>query len=228
MYNKLALITGFPEYTNDTDTPETNQFLLETLSEALMNIIDNIYTSQNVLERVDTIKTTPGKEHYEVEGYVKSIMLTNPKTGKTIKLPFNDRILDHDYIDNLERIGVPQWYVMDKGRVRVYPVPNDVYTLRVTVSTTDLVDANDDSSRATIEDVADSVIASNAFCELVVLRAAAFVFARVKNPLQQYYQGLYDQRLKNFLERDNGSQEARRVLRYNKGHYNPIKGLLDD
>ena len=53
MYDRLALITAFPIYTNETDTPEINRFLLEMLSEALQNTIDNLYISNNVLQRND-------------------------------------------------------------------------------------------------------------------------------------------------------------------------------
>ena len=55
MYNKLALITGFPVYTNATDCPDINRFLLEMLSEGLQSTIDDLYISNNVLERNDVI-----------------------------------------------------------------------------------------------------------------------------------------------------------------------------
>ena len=72
MYDRLALITAFPIYTNETDTPEINRFLLEMLSEALQNTIDNLYISNNVLERNDTITTTPNRALYGIEGIIKN------------------------------------------------------------------------------------------------------------------------------------------------------------
>ena len=41
MYNELAVITGFPTYLNETNTPDTTKFLLQALSHALQNTIDN-------------------------------------------------------------------------------------------------------------------------------------------------------------------------------------------
>ena len=41
MYDSLALKTGFPVYTNDTDCPDINRFLLEMISEGLQSTIDN-------------------------------------------------------------------------------------------------------------------------------------------------------------------------------------------
>ena len=48
LYNRLAINTGFPLYTNETDVPDINRFLLEQLSEALLNIIDNCYICNNI------------------------------------------------------------------------------------------------------------------------------------------------------------------------------------
>ena len=55
IYDKVALLTGFPVYTNATDTPETTRFIVEMISQALQNVIGDLYTSNNVLERNDTI-----------------------------------------------------------------------------------------------------------------------------------------------------------------------------
>ena len=52
MYDSLALKTGYPAYTNDTDCPDINRFLLEMISEGLQGTIDNLYISNNVLERM--------------------------------------------------------------------------------------------------------------------------------------------------------------------------------
>ena len=51
IYDKVALMTGFPVYTNETDTPETTRFLVEMISQSLQNVIADLYTTNNVLER---------------------------------------------------------------------------------------------------------------------------------------------------------------------------------
>ena len=54
LYDKLAIKTGFPLYTNEFDTPDITRFLLDVLSEALQSTIDSLYISNNILERNDT------------------------------------------------------------------------------------------------------------------------------------------------------------------------------
>ena len=72
-YNKLANLTGFPAYTNATDTPDTTRFLLHILSDALLYMIDSIYISQNVLQRTNTITTKKGQKLYDIDGIKKTI-----------------------------------------------------------------------------------------------------------------------------------------------------------
>ena len=86
IYDKVALLTGFPVYTNATDTPETTRFIVEMISQALQNVIGDLYTSNNVLERNDTIITIPQKELYGIEGTIKKLQLIRDDANKTVKV----------------------------------------------------------------------------------------------------------------------------------------------
>jgi len=228
MYNKLALITGFPEYTNETDTPDTTRFLLNCLSEGLHSLINNIYIQNNVLERTDTIVTTAGKELYGLEGIIKDILLVDSRNNKVRKIGYMDNVNPNYILEgNDKKPGEPTGYLIQKGYLRLYPVPDKAYTLKVTVSTSDLVWANDDSSRGNIESIYDTVIADNKFCDLVVLRAAVIVFTRANNALAQVYSELQRDALNDYLEHDFKSLEANRFFDRSAGHYSPRRGLLD-
>lgn len=228
MYNKLALITGFPEYTSETDTPDTTRFLLSVLSDSLKSVINNIYMSNNVLERTDGITTKAGEELYGVEGIIRQVQMTD-KNGRTIHLPYLDRF-DANKYNNPERkiTGMPVGYCISKGYLRLVPCPDAPYNLKVTVSTTDLVWANDDTSRTTIENVDDTVMADNRFCMLVVLRAAMVVFQRAQNNNFNVYAELFTDELKDYIEHDFKSFEANRFFDRRAGHYSPERGLLGD
>lgn len=228
MYNKLAVNTGFPLYVNEQDATDTERFLLEMLNQALLNVIDNIYISNNVLERRDTIVTTPGVDRYAIEGMVKSIQYTrnNPPqlVGKFVR--YNNNLDISGQIFNREKKGYPTSYVIDQGDIRLLCVPDKSYEFQITVSTTNLVWGNDDSSKGEITSVFDAVMGSRAFCDLVVLRACAFVMARCNNPLSDFYGNLYKERLRNFVERDGSSFEKPKLYNPRAGHYNPRNGLL--
>lgn len=227
LYNKLALITGFPEYTNNTDTPETTRFLLNCLSEGLHSVINNIYMQNNVLERTDTIVTSEGQDVYGLEGIIKDIQLVEP--GVTHKLTYMDNTNPNYIIPEarkLENTGKPRNYVIKKGYLRLYPIPDKEYTLKVTVSTTDLVWANDDSSKNILDDINDTVMADNKFCNLIILRAAVIIFARAQNALTNVYQELYSDELRDYLEHDLKTFEANRFFDRSAGHFNPERGLL--
>lgn len=229
LYNKLAINTGFPTYVSDEDAPETMRFLLEMLNQALLNTIDNIYTSNNVLERRDKIVTSPGMDHYAIEGMVKSIQFTQRNDSRLIGkyILFDKRLDQPGQILKCTKIGYPMTYTIDKGDIRLLPTPDKAYELEVTVSTNNLVWANDDTSRGEIVSVRDSILASKDFCDLVVLRACAFVMARCNNPLSDFYGNLYQERLRTFVERDSKSFEQPSLYNPIKGHYNPRRGLLD-
>lgn len=231
MYNKLATVAGFPQYSTEMDTEDITRFLLECLSEALLNVIDNLYTSNNVLERIDTIKTTPEQGLYGVSGLIKSVQLIEDN-GRVRDIPFNERFPknkeeERDEKGNLKYKGMPRSYVLQKGYLRLLPVPNKEYKIKLVLSTTDLVMSDNDISRDTIEHINDSILASAKFCELVVLRAATILFARCRNANAEIYQGLYEDRRRTFIEHDYGSSEQRRGFRRNAGHYDSRRGLLD-
>lgn len=228
LYNKLAINTGFPLYTNEQDAPDTERFLLEMLNQALLNVIDNIYISNNVLERRDTIITSPRVDKYAVEGMVKNIQYTRRNqsqlVGKFIK--FNRALDTSGQILRQEKFAYPTSYVIDRGDVRFFPTPDKQYEIEVTVSTTNLVWGNDDSSKGEITSITDSIMASKAFCDLVVLRACAFTMARCNNPLSEFYGNLYKERLRTFVERDSNSFEKPHLRNPRAGHYDPRRGLL--
>lgn len=228
MYNKVAINTGFPSYVDETSTPETTRFLLEMLNQALLNVIDNIYISNNVLEKRNAITTKAGQDHYAVDGMVKSIQYLqgqNKLSGKYI--PFNFAVDEPGIILPKTKYGAPMSYVVDRGDVRFFPTPDKSYQIRITTSTTDLVWANDDSSRNSIEDIKDSLMASNEFCELVILKACSYVLARCNNIVAEFYSKLYSERVKTFIERDSHSFEQPHLYNPRKGHYEPRRGLLD-
>lgn len=231
MYNKLATITGFPQYSQETDAEDITRFLLECLSEALQNVVDNLYTSNNVLERIDTIKTIPNKNLYGISGIVKSAQLLE-SNGRVRSIPFNTLFPKNKEEEKKEDgsfkyRGKPLSYVIQKGYMRLLPVPDKEYTIKLALSTTDLVIADNDIARDSIEHINDSVLASSKFCELVVLRASALLFARCKNANAEIYEGLYEDRRRTFIEKDYGSSEMRRGFNRNGGHYDSRRGLLD-
>lgn len=225
MYDRLALITAFPIYTNETDTPEINRFLLEMLSEALQNTIDNLYISNNVLERNDTIVTTPNRELYGIDGIIKNIQLVKDN-GHTIQIRYDDCINPNNEVD--EKVGEPRRYVIKNGYLKLLPTPDKAYTIKVCVSTTDLVMADDDTSRTYIQSINDSILANDRFCNLVITKAAELIFARLQNPNVQIFSRLYTDNLKTFLEHDLKTMEAQRGFIRRAGHYNPERGLLDN
>ena len=238
LYNRLAIATGFPLYTNETDTPDINRFLLEQLSEALLSTIDGCYICNNVLERTDTITTSKFKDEYGVDGIIKNVQLI--QKGNNIALKYNQRINPYDEIEHevleedkdgnptkLKGTGIPKEYIIRNGYLKLLPMPDDEYTIKLTLSTTDLVSTNNDEYRDRIESVDDSILASNRFCDLVLLKACVLVFTRLQNSNVQYYLQLLDGRMKTFLEHDIGSTEIMRGYDRQAGHYNYRGGLLD-
>ena len=224
MYDSLALKTDFPVYTNDTDCPDINRFLLEMISEGLQSTIDNLYISNNVLERNDTIKTIPNKNNYGIEGLIKNIQIQGDN-GCYDPLPYNDYANPNDLS---EEFGRPESYVIKNGYLKLLPTPDAEYTIKICVSTTDLVMSDDDTSRTSVTHINDSIMASDRFCDLVVLKAAGLTFARLQNATAEIYAGLYEARLKTFLEHDIGTIEAQRGHIRGGGHYDSRFGLIDD
>lgn len=231
MYDRLAIITGFPVYTNDTDTPETNRLLLQVLSDGLLSTIDDLYTNNNVLERTNKLVTIEGQAEYGLTGIVKNIQLTGTdKNDKKVnrRIPYNDEInkdIDFSVIDK-ERTDIPRFYTIKNGYLKLYPIPDKDYTLILTVSTTDLVWADNDTARSYIEHINDQLMADPRFANLVILKSASLLFLRANNANAQVYDTLYQQRLRTYKEQDFGSMEARRAYRRDAGHFNTYRGLL--
>jgi hypothetical protein len=228
LYNKLALITGFPSYTNDTDAPEINRFLLEMLSEGLQSTIDNLYISNNILQRDDTIVTQAGVSEYGINGIIKNLqVIRGDSHRRNYRIPYND-LANPNRDTSDDKAGSPDSYVIRKGYLKLLPTPDKEYVLKVTVSTVDLVLADNDVSKSAITHINDAILADARFCDLVVLKAATFVFLRCQNQNAQLYAQLYEDRLKTYLEHDNKSLEAQRLHIHRAGNYNPSRGLLDD
>ena len=131
MYDEVALITGFPIYTNETDKPDTDRFILHCLSEGLENVIDTIYMHNNVLERNDRIITIPNQDLYGLEGIIKNIQLVRPD-GRIKPLRYSD-LVNKDNEPSL--IAEPTHYVIKNGYLKLYPIPDKEYELRLTLST---------------------------------------------------------------------------------------------
>lgn len=227
IYDKVAILTGFPQYTNDTDTPDITRTLLEYISQGLQNVIDSIYIQNNVLERFDTLKVIKGQDEVGVEGLIKKAQLVS--NGKTYDLPYLDGF-DHDtYLTPEEKeknSGQPKGFVIRKGYMRLFPVPDTEYTIKLVLSTTDLVAANDDVYKTDVDDVRDTILADNKFCELVVLRASTLILARANNAAAQILNDLYIKRLNNYLEHDLKTTQANRFFDRSAGHFRLDRGLL--
>lgn len=237
IYNKVAVITAFPLYTNDTDTPDITRFILQCISEALHAMIDRLYISNNVLERKDTIITTPEEELYGIAGIIKKAQLIDER-GQVDPLPYlnrfdKDKITSHyvtdektDEVKEVKYTDKPKGYIIEGGYMRLIPCPDKEYTVKLTLSTTSLVAADNDVFRDTVEDVEDRILADDRFCNLVILMAAVLIFTRCQNANAQFYATLLEDRIKTYIERDFGSTEANRLFDRRQGHYNPRRGLL--
>lgn len=238
LYDELAIATGFPMYTSDSDTPDITRFLLQILSEGLQNTVDDLYLSNNILERNDTIKTIPNRDEYGIDGIIKNLQLIDNENNRVYQLPYNDYFNKHkevlhktkNKIDNLEEkehTGRPTSYVIRGGYLRLLPMPDKEYTLKVTLSTTDMVYSNQDIYSNTFKSVDDSILGNKAFASLVLLKAISLLFARCQNANYQIYDKLYQDRRKTFIEQDSATMQAQRGWRRRAGHYNPRRGLLD-
>lgn len=227
IYNKVALLTGFPQYTNETDTPDITRTLLEYISQGLNNVIDSIYIQNNVLERFDTIVVQKGQDEVGVEGIIKKAQIISK--GKTFNLPYLEGF-DHDtYMTEGERAkhtGKPKGFVIRKGYLRLYPIPDAEYTIKLVLSTTDLVSANDDVYKTGVDNINDTIMADNKFCDLVILRASILLLARANNAAAEVLNSIYHDRLMNYLEHDLKTTQANRFFDRSAGHFDSNRGLL--
>ena len=227
LYNKLALLTGFPQYTNEVDTPDITRTLLEYLSQGLNSVIDNLYIQNNVLERFDSITVVEGQDEVGIEGIIKSVQVIS--NNKTFDVPYMNNFNQNTFMTEEERTknkGCPKGFTIKKGYMRLFPIPDKTYNLKVVVSTTNLVWANDDVARDTVEDIDDSVMADNKFCELVVLRAATLLLARANNKAAEVLNNIYQERFNNYLEHDLKTTQGNRFFDRSAGHFRIDRGLL--
>ena len=165
-----------------------------------------------------------GSNDNGIDGIIKSLQLIDDK-GRVHRLPYNE-LAEKDCVKECK--GLPRSYVIKKGYLKLIPAPDKEYTLKVCVSTTDLVAADNDIGRSTIEHIDDSVLADNRFCNLVILKAATFVFGRCQNPNAQIYANLYEARLATYLEHDLKTLESYRGFNRGGGHFRTDQGLLGD
>ena len=233
IYNKVAIITGFPVYSNETDTPETTRFLLEQINEALQSTIDSCYLSNNVLERTDTIVTSKHKDEYGIAGIIKNAQIFDKKKNKRQTLVYNDRVNPYDEVEHREvesgkltNTGFPNSYTIKRGYMKLYPMPDDVYTIKLTLSTQDLILSDNDTYKYAVDNINDRIYADDRFCELVILKAATLIFARCQNANTQYYAELLDGRMKTYQEFDLKTMDSFRAYEREGGNFRLDKGLL--
>ena len=230
MYDRLATITGFPKYTNDVDMPETNRFLLETLSESLRSLVSKMYVANNVLEKTDTLTTTKGQSQYGVEGIIKHVQVIDPSNrNKTWVIPYNNNFNKDLYIDDKDNRnqGEPESYVIKNGYLRLLPTPDKAYKVIVTLSSTDLVWKNDDTSSQIIDSVKDTVMTDTKFCDLIILNAAVLIFSRCRNQNAEVFSNLFKESFDRYIEEDYGTFQAIRGFGGGRfGNYDSDTGLL--
>lgn len=225
LYNDIATKTGFPQYSSPTDTPDITRFLLEMISQGLHNVIENLYMNTNTLERTDTFNTKKNEQEYSVEGVVRFVELLRPN-GEAKRIPYNDYVNPLQTTPLTEPKGEPNYYTIKNGYMKLYPVPDTVYKIKVVLSSDDLVLADDDTYKKSVTSIDDQIIGSVDFANIVALRTTALIFIRCNNMLSEVYANMANSALKSYIEKDYGSNEAQRGFRRQAGHYNPRRGLL--
>lgn len=231
IYNTIALKTGFPLYTNDTDTPDTTRFLLDVISDGLTATINSIYLTNNVLERQDEILTNAENTLYGVKGIIKAVNIQNKAgSGSTgySRLPYNNEvnIFDGESETEADKKGYPTSYVIKGGYLKFYPNPDKEYKVKLTLSTTDLVLSDNDTSKSIIDNINDSIIADEDFIRIIIVKSVALLFTRLQNANATYYANLADSMTGLYIENDYGTFEQNRIFKRRMGNYNPDVGFL--
>lgn len=225
LYDDIAVITGFPKYTNATDTPDINRFILEMINEGVSSLIDVLNTNNNALQKEDRIVTTPGKYMYAFEGIVKHIEITDDK-GRIHRVTYKDNDDFYATPQTDARRGLPRQYVISNGYIKLLPTPDKVYNIKVITSTNDIVLSDSDVRRSSVSHINDSLMCTQDLANLVKLRTCALIFMRCNSPLTQVYAELANARMKTYTEMDYGSNEAQRGYDRSAGHYDSNRGLL--
>ena len=230
LYNDIATATGFPLYTNETDTPDITRFLLEMITEGLHSTLDNLYINSNTLERTDIIKIDSSKDKYSFQGIIKHIDLVQPNGN--IKPLFYNNIVDFNRANTentgelAKSKGEPQSYVIKNGYIKLFPFPKRDYKLILTLSSKDIVLSDEDVYQVSVKSINDSIIGTKEFETCVKLRTIALIYIKCNNQLSQLYSQLANERLKAYIESDFGSNQADRINNPSAGHYDARRGLL--
>ena len=225
IYNKVALITGFPQYSNDTDTPDINRFILEMINEGLQSVIDVLNTNSTALQIGNRIVTTEGKWMYAFDGIIRHIEIENLK-GQKRRINYKNNI---DFLmtpDKFSPTGFPTHYTVSGGYLKLYPIPDNSYNITMVLSTNNLVASDNDELRSTVEHINDSILCTQDVANLITLRTCALIFIRCNSNLANLYSEMSNSRIKTYIEKDYGSNEAQRGYSNKGGHYDPERGLL--
>ena len=225
IYNKVATACGFPTYTNDTDTPDITRFILEMISEGLHSTIDVMSANNAAFNLHNEIVTEKDKDTYSVDGIIKHIEVIEDN-GRVTRLAYANNIDFMRDKDHRDKPGLPRQYAINNGYLRLYPTPNKEYTLKMELSTNDLVLSNNDTYRNTVEDINDAIVATKDFGVVITLRAIALILVRCQSPNAKVYAELANARLKSYIEKSYGTNEAQRGYDRSAGHYNARRGLL--
>lgn len=225
LYDKVAVACGFPTYTNDTDTPDITRFILEMISEGLHSTIDVISANNAALNLRNEITAMPGEDTYAIDGIIKHIELVDVN-GRTYRLRYADNIDFMRTKDVNDKPGMPKFYAVNNGYLRLYPTPDKEYTVRMELSSHDLVLANNDVYKSSVTDINDSIIGDREFEAVIGYRTIALLLVRCQSVNAKFYTELGNARLLSYIEKTYGSNEAQRGYDRNAGHYNSQRGLL--
>jgi len=227
LYNRIAILTGFPIYEYEEATPETTRFLLEMITDGLNTTLANIYNSNSTKERTDNIKTIKGQDLYQLQGLVKYAEIIDvDDNGRVYKLPFGDNAEFHRTKEPTEPEGKPRYYVISNNYLRLFPTPDKEYTIKLVMSSDDIILAADDSYTHVVSSIDDRIIGSKNLEEVLKLKTAALILARCNNPSAQLYNQLATEKLQSYVEETRATTQGARFRDLRNGNYNPKRGLL--
>lgn len=227
LYNDIATATGFPQYSNTTDTPDITRFMFEMITEGLNSTLDLLSTNSATGERVDVFATIPGQDRYNVAGMVKHLEVKDPTTGRYNRVFYSDTAdtMAATNEDEIKR-GFPRAYVISGGSIKLFPVPDDIYEMRTVLYSNHIILADDDTYKNKVTSINDVIIGTADFEQLIKLRIIALILIRCASSQAQIYSSLAQERIKTYIEKASGSNEPNRNLRRSGGHYDVRRGLL--